>query len=120
MDPRSPDRRHQWIAASDIGFFVGEAFDHPQDWAGRTQEIAGDEMSLGELAGVMGEVLGRPVEYVQIPWSDYEAGAGEEVALMTRWFDEVGYSVDVRALRARYPGLLTVRQYLSGIAKETP
>ena len=30
-DPRDSGKRHQWIAASDIGFFVGEAFDKPAE-----------------------------------------------------------------------------------------
>ena len=31
---------------------------------------------------------------------------------MTRWFDEVGYSVDVAGLRSRYPNLTTLEDYL--------
>jgi uncharacterized protein YbjT (DUF2867 family) len=118
IDPRSPDTRHQWIAASDIGFFVGEAFDHPDDWMGLTKEIAGDEMTVGELRALMSEVFSRPVEYIQIPWEDFEAGAGEEIALMYHWFEDVGFSVDVAALRARYPGLITVRQFLTTRANQ--
>ncbi|MDZ7769275.1 MAG: NmrA/HSCARG family protein [Woeseiaceae bacterium] len=49
IEPRDLSAHHQWIAASDIGFFVAEAFDHPSEWIGRTVEIAGDEMTLGEL-----------------------------------------------------------------------
>lgn len=113
IDPRSPDTRHQWIAASDIGFFVGEAFDHPDDWKGLAKEIAGDEMTMGELRALLSEVFSRPVEYVQIPWADFEAGAGEEIALMYHWFEDVGFSVDVAALRTRYPGLISVRQFLT-------
>jgi hypothetical protein len=29
-----------------------------------------------------------------------------------RWYDEVGYSADVVALRLRYPNLTTLEQYL--------
>ena len=34
------------------------------------------------------------------------------MTVMLRWFDEVGYDVDIPALRARYPGLLTYEQFL--------
>ena len=29
-----------------------------------------------------------------------------------RWYDEVGYTADVDALRKRYPDMLTLEQYL--------
>ncbi len=111
-DPGSPAQRQQWIAASDIGFFVAEAFDHPDQWLGRAVEIAGDELTLAELATVLSDVTGRPVRPVQIPWAQYEAENGPELTRMHRWFASVGYTVDVRSLRERYPDLVTARQYL--------
>ena len=116
VNPREPTDRHQWIAASDIGFFVAEAFDHPADWVGRTQAIAGDELSLRELVAVMSDVFGRPVEHVQVSWEEFEQGAGKELTDMYRWFAGAGYDVDIAALRGEYPHLVTVRAYLEGLA----
>lgn len=112
VNPRDGSDSHQWIAARDIGYFVGEAFDNPSAWYGRTEEIAGDEMTLDELVAVMSGVLDRPVEHVEPPWPDFRAAAGDEVADMYRWFADVGYDVDVDALRARHPNLTTVREFL--------
>ena len=112
FDPRDSGKRHQWIAASDIGFFVGEAFDKPHEWMGKTVEIAGDELTLAELVALLSQVSGVDVQYEQVKWSDYEDRAGHEMTVMLRWFDEVGYDVDIPALRARYPGLLTYEQFL--------
>lgn len=112
IEPRDLTARNQWIAASDIGFFVAEAFDQPLEWIGRTVEIAGDEMTLGELRALFAEVLGRPVEHVKPSWDEYRAITGDEVADMYRWMEQDGYAVDVAALRARYPGLVTVRRFL--------
>lgn len=113
IDPRSAQRTHQWIAASDIGFFVGEAFDNPDAWIGQIQEIAGDQMPLYEFASLLSDLLDRPIVYQQISWDDYMTANGEEMAVMTSWFDEVGYSVDVRALREQYPNLVTAEEFLS-------
>jgi uncharacterized protein YbjT (DUF2867 family) len=112
VDPGPPEQIHQWIAASDIGFFVGEAFDNPDTWAGRAEDIAGDAMTLSEFAALLTKVLERPVRHVQISWADYERASGEELAIMHRWFAEAGYGVDVAALRARYPELISAAEFL--------
>jgi uncharacterized protein YbjT (DUF2867 family) len=119
IDPRDPGSRHQWIAARDIGFFVSEAFDHPVEWAGMTQEIAGDELTLVELQGVLTEAFGSEFEYIQPSWEAFENGAGEEITDMIRWFEEEGYSVEVEALRARYPNLQTAAEFLSELAEDS-
>ena len=114
-DPRGPDSSHQWIAVSDIGFFVGEAFSNPEAWQGRTLDIAGDELTVGEYIELLSTVSGVEVEHLRPSWEEYEEQAGEEMALMMRWFDESGYDVDVTALRAQYPNLLTQEQYLRSL-----
>jgi uncharacterized protein YbjT (DUF2867 family) len=112
FDPRDSGKSHQWIAVSDIGFFVGEAFDNPQEWLGKTVEIAGDELTIAELVAALSRASGVDVQYQRVTWSDYEERAGHEMTVMLRWFDDVGYSVDIASLRSRYPGLLTYEQFL--------
>jgi len=116
VNPRSPTDRHQWIAASDIGFFAGEAFSDPDAWIGRIQAIAGDEKTLAELTTIMSDVFGRPVEHVQVSYDQFEEAAGGEIAEMYRWFAEEGYDVNIEALRSEYPNLETVREYLAALA----
>ena len=111
-DPRDSGRTHQWIAASDIGFFVGTAFDKPDKWLGKELDIAGDELTLAEYVDILSVTIGQNVHHQQVSWSSFEQDAGEEMTLMVRWFDEQGYSVDVEALRALYPGLLTYEEFL--------
>jgi uncharacterized protein YbjT (DUF2867 family) len=114
-DPRDSGRRHQWIASRDIGFFVAEAFDHPNDWLGRTEEIAGDEMTLGELVTIFSAVLETEIKYERLTWDAFAEEAGEEIAAMVLWFDETGYAADMDELRRRYPNLTTVEQYIEGL-----
>lgn len=118
-DALDPDVRHQWIAAKDIGFFVAEAFDKPKEWMGRTEEIAGDEMTIEQLGDVLSEVLGRPVAYKQLTWETYQEENGEEMTVMQRWFADEGYSVDVTALRKQYPNLTRAKDYLETLLKPT-
>jgi len=118
VNPRSPTDRHQWIAASDIGFFAGEAFTNPDAWIGRIQPIAGDEKTLAELTTIMSEVFGRPVEHVQVPYDQFAEAVGHEIANMYRWFAEAGYDVNIEALRSEYPELTTVREYLAQLSAD--
>ena len=113
VDPRDSEKSHQWIAARDIGFFVGEAFDKPATWIGMTEEIAGVEMTLTEFTAAVSNVIDVDVKHIQVSWEDYEAVAGTEITEMVRWFDEVGYSADLERLRDDYPDLLTVEDYLT-------
>ena len=115
VDPGTPEQKHQWIAAADIGFFVAEAFDKPDLWSGRAEDIAGDELTLAEFAALLSRVTNRDVRHQQISWSDYEAANGIEVTIMHRWFATHGYSVDIPALRARYPDLQTAAQFLEAM-----
>jgi uncharacterized protein YbjT (DUF2867 family) len=112
FDPRDSGKSHQWIAASDIGFFVAEAFDDPDEWLGKALDIAGDEMTLAEFTEALSRAFGLDVHHQQITWTAFEKQFGEEIALMVRWFNDTGYSVDVEALRRRYPNLTTLPEYL--------
>lgn len=111
-DPRDAGKSHQWIAASDIGFFVGEAFDNPDEWIGKALDIAGDELTIAEYVDVLSVTLGLAVHHQQVSWDAYEKDAGEEMTTMVRWFNDEGYSVDVEALRLKYPDLLTYEQFM--------
>ena len=116
VDPRSPDSSHQWIASADIGFFVAEAFDNPGQWVGLTQEIAGDQLTVGQLANLLSDVFGAKITHEQLAWERFEADAGDEMTVMYRWFENEGYSVNIEELRGRYPGLVTARDFLIELA----
>ncbi len=112
IDSRAPDRIVCFIAIRDIGFFVGEAFANPDEWLGRSVNIAGDRMTLTELAATFGVVLGRDVTYVRRPLDAYLQAFPPPLRPLFRWYDEVGYDVDAAGWRARYPRLTTLEAYL--------
>ena len=112
IDSRAPDRYVYFIAIPDIGFFVGEAFDHPDEWLGRGENIASDRMTMAELAQTFGSVLGTDIEYVRNPLDEFLQGFPPPLRPLFRWYDEVGYSADTAGWRERYPNLMTLEQYL--------
>jgi uncharacterized protein YbjT (DUF2867 family) len=111
-DPRDPGKSHQWIAASDIGFFVGLAFDNPDEWIGKELDIAGDELTIAEYVDILSVTMGLDIHHQQISWAAYERNVGEEITTMLRWFDQQGYDTDVEALRRQYPNLQSYEQFL--------
>lgn len=113
--PMSPDRNSQYIAASDIGFFVAEAFDNPGDWLDKAVDIAGDELTGTELVALFSAALGQEIRYEQIPWPEYEVAAGMEMTIMDRWIDETGYDVDIAALRARHPEMVSAKSFVDAV-----
>ena len=109
-----------FIAPQDIGRFAAEAFGHPEEWLGRIEAIAGQRISYAEVAASMGRVLGHPVRYYQIPWDEYTATAAPTAIARESWYLENTDPVDVDALRAEYPWLMTLEAYLRAEGWSTP
>jgi uncharacterized protein YbjT (DUF2867 family) len=111
--PLKPTTRLQMIAVDNIGGFVAMAFERSGKWQDRTFELAGDELSMAELAQVFTRASGREVQYVQVPWDEFEKQAGKEMTLMYRWFEATGYHVDISGVRQEYPSLMTFEQWIN-------
>ena len=111
--PLNPETRLQMIAVDDIGAFVAAAFEHPGHWEGRAIDIAGDELSMAEIAEAFSRSVGREVHYRQVPWDAFEQRAGHEITVMYRWFQNVGYHVDIAGLRQELPSLTSFERWLN-------
>ena len=60
--------RHAPVAAADIASVVVEILKNPQTHIGSAYTVTGQQaFSQNEIAGIIGNVLGKPVEYVDIP-----------------------------------------------------
>lgn len=110
--PLSPDTTLQQIAVDDVGAFAAMAFADPDEWIGREIDLAGDEPSMRETAATFTRVTGHEVRYRRMPWADFEDQAGEESAVMFRWFEEVGYEADIEELREMHPELKRLEPFL--------
>jgi uncharacterized protein YbjT (DUF2867 family) len=100
--PLPSDLSLQQVAVGDIGAFGATVVDRKDDFVGRRVEIAGDELTSAESAGVLSQLLGRPVEHFEVPMEQIRSFS-EDFALMYEWFIETGYSVDIDGLRSAYP-----------------
>jgi uncharacterized protein YbjT (DUF2867 family) len=112
--PLAPGTRLEHVAVDDIAAFAVLAFQHPGEWLGRAIDIAGDDLTMADIAALMGRVTGRPVRYEQIPWPAFERAVGPDGVAMYRWFERVGYDVDVPALRRRFNFVTSFETYLRG------
>jgi uncharacterized protein YbjT (DUF2867 family) len=110
--PLTPQTTLQQISVDDIGTFAALAFQNPPKWQGRTIELAGEELTMLRVAELLTRAVGRPVRYVQVPWEQFRQNAGEEMTKMYRWFNDVGYHVDIPSLRKEHPGLSTLERVL--------
>jgi uncharacterized protein YbjT (DUF2867 family) len=102
-DPIRAEKSYQTIATDNIGAFVALAFERPDDFIGKEQEIAGSELTNPEAAKVFGRVLGRPVKFQKLPLPLVRLVLGKEFYLMSRWFNEAGFKADIPGLRRKYP-----------------
>lgn len=103
--PLAPETRLQQISVDDIGAFAALAFTKPGRWIGREIELAGDDLSMSEVAETLSRVLSYKIQYVRTPWDQFRQAAGEEITRMYKWFEEVGYHVNISMLRSEYPRL---------------
>ena len=110
--PLNPQTPLQQISVDDIGAFAALAFQNPSRWHGRTIELAGEELTMLRVAELLTHALARPVKYVQVPWEQFRQDAGEEMTKMYRWFNDVGYHVNISALRQEHPNLATLEKVL--------
>lgn len=96
-----PDTVLQMIAVADIGRYGRLAFERHEEVNGRAIDIAGDRLTMPQVAGILSGAAGRRITFVQVPLAEVRR-FGEDVARMLEWFDRVGYGVDIAALAAGY------------------
>ncbi|GAA1565942.1 NmrA/HSCARG family protein [Kribbella hippodromi] len=107
-----PDVPVQLIAATDIGAFATLAFTRPDEYAGRTIELAGDELTMPQIVQAMERALGQPITYRPIPREalvgrDPDAVAGYDFANHGG-----GWHADIETLRKEHPGLMDFATWL--------
>ena len=111
--PLTAEKPLQMIAVDDIGAFVALAFDHPRRWLGRAVDLAGDELTMTALAEAFSHACGHQSAYEQVPWKRFEQQVGRDYTTMWKWFQNVGYHVDIQPLRREYSKLKTLECWLA-------
>lgn len=103
--PLTPETILQQVAVDDIGAFAAMAFEHPGKWHGTATELAGDELFVDQIAQTL------HAKYSQMSWEDFEKHMGHEMAIMFKWFQDVGYHADIAANRQALPGLMSFERW---------
>jgi uncharacterized protein YbjT (DUF2867 family) len=97
----SPNTTLQMIAVDDIGNFGAKAFVDADTMTNVEFDIAGDAVTMTEAAAALSPVVGKTLTYQQIP-IEVVRQQSEDVALMTEWFEKVGYSADIATQEQRF------------------
>jgi uncharacterized protein YbjT (DUF2867 family) len=108
LEPNTP---LQLIAVEDIGALAALVFEQPETYIGQAIEIAGDSLTMPQIAAQLSEVTGKKVEFVEQPLEQVRA-FDHEMAVMLDWFNRVGYQADIPGLRQLRPQMLTLNQWL--------
>ncbi|MFC8798117.1 NmrA/HSCARG family protein [Promicromonospora sp. NPDC057138] len=100
--PMPPETPLAHVAAADIGAFAALAIGRRSEFSGRRVDIASDMLSGKEIAAVLAERCGGPVEYVEFPM-DQARQWSADLAAMFAYFSEVGLDINTADLHRRYP-----------------
>lgn len=96
------DRKLQLVSLREIGRLNAAVLKRGPELAGRRINYAGDELTPIQMTEVMARASGRALEFVRQPLEEVRA-TSEDLALMYDWFDRVGYTADIPALRNEFP-----------------
>ena len=111
------DQRMQFIAVEDIGRIAAAIFAQPDEWIGRTLEIASDEITGAELGNKLSHAAGRPIHYARFSQTllDENTFLGGLASLVDD--GRLAGNADLALLRRRFPGLKTFDDWLNGAGK---
>jgi uncharacterized protein YbjT (DUF2867 family) len=100
--PLRPGARLPMVDTADIGRFVADAIANRKAYVGETARIAGDELTLTEMAEILGETLDTEVQTVHIPIEVARSEFGDDYADLFEWYNTNPQSQLVSSVRQQY------------------
>ncbi|MGC2290062.1 MAG: NmrA/HSCARG family protein [Thermoplasmata archaeon] len=97
-----PDKPQQMIALEDLGAFDTVVLENSAKFRGQRIEIASDELTGVQEAEILSRHTGRLIEFRQVPLEAIRQRS-EDMARMSDWMGQHGYTVDIARLRRDYP-----------------
>lgn len=90
------DARLDLVAASDVGAFAAAAFVEPCRLHGEEIDMAGDSLTMREVAKILTDVTGKPVAARQVSMEEaLELGHHAGLSESQQWASIEGYKVDI-------------------------
>jgi uncharacterized protein YbjT (DUF2867 family) len=106
-----PDTLLQMVAVEDIGKVAAQAFIRSEALNRREIDLAGDKVTMVQVASALTKKLGKNIEFVSLPIEAVRQNS-EDMALMLEWFERVGYSADVPGLDAEFGHMLRFDEWV--------
>jgi uncharacterized protein YbjT (DUF2867 family) len=99
--PFNPDTRLDLIHVPDIAEFAAAAFDSPSKYSGKEIALAGQKLTAAELAEQLGMATGHriTVELLDEAQAREAAAQGNMIMDAHIWWRDVGYEVDIEAVK---------------------
>lgn len=99
------------IAVDDIGYIAAEIFDHPEEYLGQIEDIAGDALTADEVNQLFIDVTGKKPPSFKMPFWILKL-MNAEMARQFKWNDQVGWTVNPGEVKERHPNLKDFRTWL--------
>jgi hypothetical protein len=107
-----PELPMQLISVRDIGALAAIASDRPDQFVGRTVEVAGDILTPPQIAETFGRVCGMPARFCQTPIEQIRAFDVQLPQMFTFFSEHPSELADLSALRAEHSGLMRLETWL--------
>lgn len=113
-----PEQSFQVIAVQDIGTIVGQIFNNPAQFTGRTIEIAGDEITGNILQEVLSAAAGKSILYQR--FDDALLSDNDFLGRLAAVIDDGrgAGNADLPALRKEFGHLFSLKAWLEGPGRE--
>ncbi len=105
------DTKLQMIAVDDIGAISAKIFDNPDKFIGKEIELAGDELTMPEVAELYETNTGKKTEFVELPVSVIRTNSAE-MADMFQWFIDKGYEADLKTQKDLFGKTISFKEWL--------
>lgn len=104
-----------WLSTDDLGYIVARVFSEPEQFIGKTLQLASDVESVDECREIYHAVLGKNPRHFPMPLWMYEryGFVGQDTSAMWRWLKGHALDTDTGPTFAIHPGALTVREWLA-------
>lgn len=104
----------QMISCEDIGWFSASALLNPDDWVGKTMDLAGEELSYAKALEAFNSVFNKK------PKSSFfmltiVCWLMPEIRKMFEWYKSPRFQADIKKLKLIHPQLMSLKDYFASI-----